>query len=63
MAQPDKPQSGKATELAAALAEPLHGFIRYLASEKRHSPHTCSNYEDDLRRLGVWVAGDRKSVV
>lgn len=52
-----KPQSGNATGLAAALAEPIHGFIRYLAAEKRHSPHTCSNYEDDLRRFGAWVAG------
>ena len=50
-------QAGTATGLVAALAEPLHGFIRYLASEKRHSPHTCSSYEEDLRRFGAWVAG------
>jgi integrase/recombinase XerC len=50
-------EPGSESGLAAALAEPLHGFIRYLASEKRHSPHTCSNYQDDLRRFGAWVAG------
>lgn len=48
-------QSGDDISLTATLAEPLHGFIRYLSSEKRHSPHTCSNYEDDLRRFGDWV--------
>lgn len=52
-----KLQSGNATGLADALAEPLDGFIRYLAAEKRHSAHTCSNYERDLRRFGAWVAG------
>jgi len=45
--------------LAAALADPLRGFIRYLASEKRHSRHTCANYEDDIRRFGDWVAGSQ----
>ncbi len=49
--------SGSESGLATALAEPLYGFIRHLASEKRHSPHTCSNYDDDLRRFGAWVAG------
>ncbi|MFO7992727.1 MAG: tyrosine recombinase XerC [Marinobacter sp.] len=39
----------------AALPEPLEGFLRYLASEKRHSPRTCSSYRDDLRRFLVWV--------
>lgn len=48
---------GDDTGLAASLAEPLRGFIRYLASEKRHSPHTCANYHDDLQRFGNWVAG------
>jgi integrase/recombinase XerC len=48
-------QPGDEPGLAAALAEPLRGFIRYLASEKRHSPHTCANYEDDLQRFGDWV--------
>jgi integrase/recombinase XerC len=47
---------GNGVGLMAALAEPLQGFIRYLASEKRHSPHTCANYEDDLLRFGDWVA-------
>jgi len=49
-------QPGDETGLVATLAEPLRGFIRYLASEKRHSPHTCANYEDDLQRFGDWVA-------
>jgi integrase/recombinase XerC len=44
------------TALPAPLAEPLQGFIRYLASEKRHSPHTCANYQDDIGRFGDWVA-------
>ncbi len=57
MSGPGRGQPGNETGLAAALAEPLHGFTRYLASEKRHSPHTCSSYEDDLRRFGDWVAG------
>lgn len=52
-----KVQSGNETDLAATLAEPLHGFTRYLASEKRHSSHTCSSYEDDLRRFGGWAGG------
>lgn len=39
----------------AALAEPLEGFLRYLASEKRHSPRTCSSYHDDLERFLAWV--------
>ncbi|MFN2360414.1 MAG: tyrosine recombinase XerC [Marinobacter sp.] len=37
------------------LLEPLDGFLRYLSSEKRHSPRTCSSYRDDLRRFLVWV--------
>lgn len=40
---------------SAALAEPLEGFLRYLASEKRHSPRTCSSYREDLQRFRVWV--------
>lgn len=53
-------KSGSDTDLAIVLAEPLHGFIRYLSSEKRHSPHTCSNYQDDLLRFGKWVAGSEE---
>lgn len=40
---------------SAALAEPLEAFLRYLASEKRHSPRTCSSYREDLERFLVWV--------
>ena len=40
---------------AAALAEPVAAFLRYLASEKRHSPRTCGSYRDDLNRFAVWV--------
>lgn len=47
---------GQPADLAAALAEPLRDFIRHLASEKRHSPRTCSGYEEDLTRLARWVA-------
>lgn len=38
-----------------ALSEPLEGFLRYLSSEKRHSPRTCSSYRDDLKRFLAWV--------
>lgn len=44
-------------ELPEALAGPLADFQRYLASEKRHSVHTCDNYRRDLERLARWVAG------
>ncbi|MDF0749977.1 tyrosine recombinase XerC [Marinobacter sp. 71-i] len=40
---------------AASLAEPLTAFLRYLASEKRHSPRTCASYCEDLKRFAVWV--------
>jgi integrase/recombinase XerC len=50
-------QPGNDQGLAAALAQPLDDFIRYLAAEKRHAAHTCSSYQDDLRRFGHWVAG------
>ena len=40
---------------AATLAEPVAAFLRYLASEKRHSPRTCGSYRDDLNRFAVWV--------
>lgn len=43
------------TGLAASLVEPLNGFLRYLASEKRHSPRTCNSYRDDLERFRAWV--------
>lgn len=37
--------------LPQELAEPLDQFIEHLRSEKRHSPHTCSNYQRDLTSL------------
>ena len=40
---------------SAALAEPLEGFLRYLAAEKRHSPRTCYSYREDLQRFLAWV--------
>lgn len=39
----------------AVLSEPLDGFLRYLASEKRHSPRTCTSYREDLKRFLAWV--------
>ena len=60
MAESSKARPGGETGLAAALAEPLEGFVRYLASEKRHSPHTCAGYEENLRRFGAWVAFTEK---
>ncbi|WP_027830759.1 tyrosine recombinase XerC [Marinobacter sp. HL-58] len=41
--------------MVAALSEPLDRFLRYLSSEKRHSPRTCSSYRDDLKRFLDWV--------
>lgn len=38
-----------------ALSAPLDGFVRHLASEKRHSPRTCEHYQRDLRRLVDWL--------
>jgi len=45
---------GKAGQITN-LVEPLTAFLRYLASEKRHSPRTCSSYQEDLQRFAVWV--------
>jgi len=42
--------------LPDSLQEPLYRFVRHLASEKRHSPLTCDNYERDLSRLALWMA-------
>ena len=42
-------------ELPASLAGPLVAFIRHLASETRHSPRTCDNYQRDLQRLALWL--------
>lgn len=39
-----------------ALSAPLLGFVRHLASEKRHSPRTCEHYHRDLQRLAAWLA-------
>lgn len=33
----------------------ITGFVRHLASEKRHSPGTCSSYQHDLYRLAAWL--------
>ncbi|MDI9246500.1 tyrosine recombinase XerC [Marinobacter sp. CHS3-4] len=48
-------QPGADHGLAAVLAEPLQGFIRYLSSEKRHAAHTCKSYQDDILRFGQWA--------
>lgn len=48
-------QPGEDACLAPGLAEPLAGFLRYLASERRHSPRTCNSYGEDLRRFARWV--------
>ncbi len=34
----------------------IERFLRYLASEKRASRHTCDHYGRDLDRLAVWMA-------
>lgn len=44
-----------ATELPDSLSAPLTNFIGHLASEKRHSPRTCDNYQRDLLRLAHWL--------
>lgn len=43
-------------EVPESLAGPLVAFIRHLASETRHSPRTCENYQRDLQRLALWLA-------
>lgn len=50
MADSDRPH-----ELAGALAGPVSNFVRYLSSEKRYSPRTCSSYQNDLQRLALWM--------
>ncbi|MBU2954694.1 tyrosine recombinase XerC [Marinobacter sp. F3R08] len=42
--------------MSGELSGPLTDFIRYLASEKRHSPRTCESYQRDLLRLAGWLA-------
>ncbi len=37
------------------LGGPLADFIQHLASEKRLSPLTCTNYQRDLQRLAAWL--------
>ena len=46
-----------ASDVPDELCGPLTGFIRHLASEKRHSPRTCDSYQRDLLRLARWLAG------
>ncbi|NMT63254.1 tyrosine recombinase XerC [Marinobacter orientalis] len=48
-------ETASETGMLAAFSESLDGFLGYLASEKRHSPRTCRNYRDDLRRFLAWV--------
>lgn len=43
-------------QLTCELDGPLIDFIRHLASEKRLSPLTCTNYRRDLQRLAAWLA-------
>lgn len=40
----------------AALVVAIEDFLLYLQREKRSSPHTCSNYQRDLRRLANYLA-------
>jgi integrase/recombinase XerC len=35
----------------------VDAFLHYLAAERRQSPHTCSAYQRDLKRLACWLAG------
>lgn len=41
------------SELPDTLSEPLARFVEHLRSERRHSPHTCANYQRDIERLAV----------
>lgn len=38
-----------------ALARWIDQFIEHLSSERRQSPHTCRNYDRDLRRFGNYL--------
>lgn len=48
-------EAGVPVQLPATLTGPLARFIEHLASEKRHSPRTCSSYQRDLNRLVAWL--------
>lgn len=48
-------EAGEPAGLSVELANPLASFIEHLASEKRHSPRTCSSYQRDLFRLAGWL--------
>lgn len=49
------PETRGSIELPKKLADPLVWFIEHLASEKRHSPRTCTSYQRDLVRLAGWL--------
>lgn len=44
-----------AEALPVGLTDGLTGFLHYLATEKRHSSHTCQAYQRDLQRLMHWA--------
>lgn len=41
--------------LPESLTEAVAGFLHYLSTERRHSPHTCLGYQRDLTRLMHWA--------
>jgi len=42
-------------EPSAGLAPAIDAFVAHLATERRLSPHTQSNYRRDLERVGTWM--------
>jgi integrase/recombinase XerC len=52
-------EAGVPAQPPATLTGPLARFIEHLASEKRHSPRTCTSYQRDLNRLTAWLSQRR----
>jgi integrase/recombinase XerC len=52
-------EAGAPAQPPAKLTGPLARFIEHLASEKRHSPRTCTSYQRDLNRLATWLGNNQ----
>jgi integrase/recombinase XerC len=51
--------SANSARMNAAALEWLQRFLQHLATERRNSPHTSSNYARDLQRFSNWCASQR----
>lgn len=50
-------------EGAGELPEPVHCFLRYMASEKRSASRTCEHYGRDLKKLVQWCEDQGRDLV